>query len=67
IAWFIIALAIEAMNGELAELAQLYNLDLHLQHLSSGDSISLLLFSAWLGWLGARISVASHLWQIEPK
>jgi len=66
-AWFIIALAIEAMNGELAELARLYNLDLHLQHLSSGDSISLLLFSAWLGWLGARISVASHLWQIEPK
>lgn len=66
-AWFIIALAIEAMNGELAELARLYNLDLHLQHLSSGDSISLLLFSAWLGWLGARISVASHLWQIEPR
>lgn len=66
-AWFIIALVIEAMNGELAELARLYNLDLHLQHLSAGDSISLLLFSAWLGWLGARISVASHLWQIEPK
>ena len=66
-AWFIIALAIEAMNGELTELVRLYNIDLHLQHLSPGDSVSLLLFSAWLGWLGARISVASHLWQIEPK
>jgi cell division transport system permease protein len=65
-AWCIITLAIESMNGELAELARLYNFDLHLQHLSPEDSISLLLFSAWLGWLGARISVASHLWQIEP-
>lgn len=66
-AWCIIALAIESMNGELAELVRLYSFDLHLQHLSSEDSISLLLFSAWLGWLGARISVASHLWQIEPR
>jgi len=66
-AWSIIAFAIETMNKELVELAQLYNFDLHLQHLSPEDSISLLLFSAWLGWLGARISVASHLWQIEPR
>ncbi len=66
-AWFIMALAIRTLNEELITLAQLYRIDLQLQHLSSADSISLLLFSAWLGWLGARISVASHLWQIEPK
>jgi cell division transport system permease protein len=66
-AWLIITLAIQAMNEELITLAQLYNFDLQLQHLSPSDSISLLLFSAWLGWLGARISVASHLWQIEPR
>lgn len=66
-AWFIITSAIQAMNEELITLAQLYNFDLQLQHLSPSDSISLLLFSAWLGWLGARISVASHLWQIEPR
>lgn len=66
-AWLIITLAIQAMNEELITLAQLYNSDLQLQHLSPSDSISLLLFSAWLGWLGARISVASHLWQIEPR
>ncbi|PXW84711.1 cell division protein FtsX [Nitrosomonas sp. Nm84] len=66
-AWSIIALAIETVNAELIEIVQLYNFDLHLQHLSPEDSISLLLFSAWLGWLGARLSVASHLWQIEPR
>mgnify|MGYP001321912160 FL=1 len=66
-AWLIMALAIRTLNEELVTLAQLYRIDLQLQHLSSADSISLLLFSAWLGWLGARISVASHLWQIEPK
>lgn len=66
-AWSIIAFAIETINAELIEIIQLYNFDLHLQHLSPEDSISLLLFSAWLGWLGARLSVASHLWQIEPR
>ncbi|MDE2389479.1 MAG: permease-like cell division protein FtsX [Betaproteobacteria bacterium] len=66
-AWLLMALAIRTLNEELITLSQLYNIDLHLQYLSSADSISLLLFSGWLGWLGARISVASHLWQIEPK
>lgn len=66
-AWSIIAFGIATMNQELVALAQLYNLDLQLQHLSTEDSISLFIFSAWLGWLGARLSVASHLWQIEPR
>jgi len=66
-AWLIMTLVIRAMNEELITLVQLYDFDLQLQHLSPSDSISLLLFSAWLGWLGARISVASHLWQIEPR
>ena len=61
-----ITFAIETMNAELVELVRLYDFDLQLQHLSPEDSISLLVFSAWLGWLGARLSVASHLWQIEP-
>jgi len=66
-AWVIIAFFIEKLNEELIGLARLYQIDLHLQHLSADDSLSLLFFSAWLGWLGARISVASHLWQIEPR
>ena len=67
IAWSIIAFVIEAINEEFVELTQLYSFELHLQHLSLDDSVSLLVFSAWLGWLGARLSVASHLWQIEPR
>jgi cell division transport system permease protein len=67
IAWSIIALAIQMMNEELVQVARAYDFDLHLQSLSIGDSFSLLAFSAWLGWLGARLSVASHLWQIKPK
>ncbi|MCP5244675.1 MAG: ABC transporter permease [Burkholderiales bacterium] len=65
-AWLIIALALQTMNHELLELARLYSIDLHLKHLSTEDGISLLLFATWLSWLGARLSVASHLWQIEP-
>ncbi|MEE9221987.1 MAG: permease-like cell division protein FtsX [Nitrosomonadaceae bacterium] len=67
IAWLIIAMVIYLINSELTNLVQLYAVELHLYHLSFEDSISLLLFSSWLGWLGAWLSVASHLWQIEPK
>ncbi|MBS0299924.1 MAG: ABC transporter permease [Proteobacteria bacterium] len=66
-AWLLIALSIGMLNEELITLIRLYGIDWQLQHLTTADSISLLLFSGWLGWLGARISVASHLWQIEPK
>jgi cell division transport system permease protein len=66
-AWLIIALGLHLMNAELAVLSELYAVDFHLKHLASKDSISLLLFSAWLGWLGARLSVANYLWQIEPR
>lgn len=66
-AWLIIASGIEAINESLIELTQLYATDFHLRHLSLLDSFSLLVFSAFLGWLGARLSVAQHLSQIEPE
>lgn len=66
-AWLIIALGIHVINNELVVLSELYAVDFHLKHLAIKDFISLLLFSAWLGWMGARLSVASYLWQIEPK
>ncbi|SES64288.1 cell division protein FtsX [Nitrosomonas marina] len=64
-AWLIIALVLQAINDELKTLADLYAWDVHLQHLPERDSISLLLFAAWLGWLGARLAVAGHLKRIE--
>jgi len=67
IAWLITALALHVMNNEFEVLADLYAMELRLKHLSVGDSVSLLLFSACLGWLGARLSVANHLWQFQSK
>lgn len=66
-AWFLIALGIQAINESLVELTQLYETDFHLSHLSLQDSLGLLIFSALLGWMGARLSVAQHLSQIEPE
>lgn len=66
-AWLIIASSLLLLNYNLAELAQLYASNFSLRHLTPGDSLALLGFSAYLGWLGAWLSVSQHLWQIEPK
>lgn len=66
-AWLIIASSLALLNYSLAGLAQLYASSFSLKHLSPGDSFSLLLFSSYLGWLGAWFSVSQHLSQIEPK
>lgn len=64
-AWLIITASLTLLNHSLAELAQLYASSFNLHPLSTGDSVTLLLFSAYLGWLGAWLSVAQHLWRIE--
>jgi cell division transport system permease protein len=66
-AWLIIAVSLALLNNSLAGLVQLYASNFALHALSAGDSLTLLGFSAYLGWLGAWLSVAQHLWQIEPK
>ncbi len=63
----IVTFSILTINKELVFLFDLYSISFQLQHLSIEDNLSLLLFPTWLGWLGARLSVASYLWQIEPK
>lgn len=66
-AWLIITLSLYFLNQPLAKLSQLYASNFTLQSLSMEDSLSLLLFSLYLGWLGAWLSVARHLSQIEPR
>lgn len=66
-AWIIIMASLMLLNRELVELAQSYASQFSLHPLSAGDSLSLLLFSVYLGWLGAWLSVARHLSQIEPR
>ncbi|MCR4305043.1 MAG: permease-like cell division protein FtsX [Gallionella sp.] len=66
-AWLIISLSLLLLNWQLDALSQLYGSQFTLHPLSPGDSLTLLLFSMYLGWLGAWLSVARHLSQIEPR
>ena len=66
-AWLIITTSLLLLNRQLIALSQLYASQFVLHPLSIGDSLSLLLFSVYLGWLGAWLSVARHLSQIEPR
>ena len=66
-AWLIVTASLLLLNQQLGALAQLYASQFTLHPLSAGDSLSLLLFSVYLGWLGAWLSVARHLSQIEPR
>jgi cell division transport system permease protein len=66
-AWLIITLSLLLLNHQVNALSQLYASQFVLHPMSFGDSISLLLFSMYLGWLGAWLSVARHLSQIEPR
>ena len=65
-AWLIIGASLTVLNAKLAGLTQLYGSSFALHYLTLGDSVSLLIFAAYLGWLGAWLSVSQHLWQIEP-
>ncbi len=66
-AWLLVAGSLQLLNHQVSALTQLYATNFSLQHLSLADSITLLGFSAYLGWLGAWFSVSQHLWQIEPR
>jgi cell division transport system permease protein len=66
-AWLIISLSLLLLNHQLKPLSELYASQFVLHPLSIGDSLSLLLFSLYLGWLGAWLSVARYLSQIEPR
>jgi cell division transport system permease protein len=65
-AWLVIWAGIHLLNGGLRELSQLYAASFELRHLTPEDSLSLLAFSAALGWLGSWLSVNQHLAGIEP-
>jgi len=63
-AWLIITLSLHLLQAPLITLSQLYASNFALQPLSAADSLSLLLFSVYLGWLGAWLSVGRHLSRI---
>ncbi len=65
IAWLMVLGALQIFNRQLAPLSDLYGISLHLSHLRGTDSAVVLLFSAWLGWLGAWLSARRHLHAIK--
>lgn len=64
-AWLIIAAGLHFMNGAIQELAKLYSSRFILSNLGTKESLLLFFFSAFLGWLGAWLSVSRHLWRID--
>lgn len=67
LAWIIISIGLALLNNQLDVLSKLYSAQLELAPLSWGDGCSLILFSIYLGLLGAWLSVVRHLSQIEPS
>lgn len=65
IAWLIVAGALLWLRLPVAELAQLYGLDLMLTLPTAMESALLLGTAALLGWLGAALSMRQHLRLME--
>jgi cell division transport system permease protein len=55
------------LNRSILELAQLYGSDFRLKFFGFSDCLALVVFAAFLGWLGAYMSVSRHLAEIEPR
>ena len=66
-AWLIITISVMLLNYNLVALSQLYVSQFVLHSLSLGDSLTLLMFSMYLGWLGAWLSVARLLSRIDER
>jgi cell division transport system permease protein len=66
-AWAIVAVSLYWLNGGLASLSQLYGTRIELQQLRIHDGLSLLIFAAGLGWLGAWLSVNQHLARLDLR
>ena len=66
-AWLIITISLLLLNNSLGGLVQLYGGSYALHPISASDSVTLLLFAGYLGWLGAWLSVSQHLGQIELR
>lgn len=66
-AWAIVAIGVYLLNDGLTDFSRLYGTAFQLRPLAAGDSLSLLLFAAWLGWFGAWLSVTQHLSQLDRR
>jgi cell division transport system permease protein len=63
----LVALAIALLNREVAPLAQSYGSNFTFGFLSPLEAVVVVVGAAFLGWLGAQLSVDRHLREIEPS
>lgn len=66
IGWLLVWSGLRLLNDRLGSLSELYGASLKLHHLSLADTLSLCLFAAALGWLGAWLSASRHLAEFDP-
>jgi len=53
------------LNREVRVLSESYGSDFRFAFLASGDAAAIVVFAALIGWLGAYLSVAKHLREME--
>lgn len=67
IGWLLVWGGLRLLNERLAGLGELYGTSLKLHHLALADTLSLCVFAAALGWLGAWLSASRNLAEFDPE
>ena len=65
-AWALVWAGAYVLNHSLTEIGQIYGASLNLRRLTPEESTGIVLFSTWLCWLGAWLSVQQHLVAVDP-
>jgi cell division transport system permease protein len=63
----IVGAGLALLNREVRTLSESYGSGFHFAFLPAGDSLAIVAFAALIGWLGAYLSVAKHLREMEPE
>jgi cell division transport system permease protein len=66
VALSIVGAGLALLNGEVRALSESYGSGFHFAFLPPGDAVAIVAFAALIGWLGAYLSVAKHLREMEP-
>ena len=67
VALAVVWLGVHLLNREVQELAESYGSAFRVPFPPAWDALSVILYAALLGWLGAHLSVSRHLREIEPR
>jgi cell division transport system permease protein len=62
----IVGAGLALLNREVRTLSESYGSGFHFAFLPAGDAVAIVAFAALIGWLGAYLSVAKHLREMDP-